>query len=375
MDQTTNPQLPLRVLFVSRKWPPAIGGMETYSAELCAELSQLVTLSKRVLPGRANGYPPHLGSLLYFIVSTAASLLLRGGRYDVVHFGDLVLFPLAWLHAQRHRKARRVITVHGLDLLYGHRRGLGPALYRHFLNWARHRSNRAVDCYIANSRNTARIAQETGFTPVSAVPLGVRLRHAPPRLSPPKEPAYILFVGRLVPRKGAAWFASQVLPKLPPPLTLHIVGKPWDQQETRALQTNPRVQLLGYLDEAGLDRERSGCVAVVMPNRSSRDQTDVEGFGIAALEAARDGIPIIASDIEGITDAIVDGKTGFLVSENDVSEWQQRISAIQAWSPGQRAEYAETAIATVAARYSWHRVASETIRVYRQDIASISISS
>jgi phosphatidyl-myo-inositol dimannoside synthase len=205
--------------------------------------------------------------------------------------------------------------------------------------------------------------------------LGVRLRHAPPRLSPPKEPAYILFVGRLVPRKGAAWFASQVLPKLPPPLTLHIVGKPWDQQETRALQTNPRVQLLGYLDEAGLDRERSGCVAVVMPNRSSRDQTDVEGFGIAALEAARDGIPIIASDIEGITDAIVDGKTGFLVSENDVSEWQKRISAIQAWSPGQRAEYAETAIATVAARYSWHRVASETIRVYRQDIASISISS
>ena len=34
------------VLFISRKWPPAIGGMETYSVRLTAELAKLIPGSR-----------------------------------------------------------------------------------------------------------------------------------------------------------------------------------------------------------------------------------------------------------------------------------------------------------------------------------------
>jgi phosphatidylinositol alpha-1,6-mannosyltransferase len=369
MDHQPQQRDPVQVLYVSRKWPPAIGGMETYSVELCAELPQFVKLTKRVLPGRANGYPPHPISLLRFLLATATFLLLHGGRYDVVHFGDLVLFPLAWLHAMRHRNVRRVVTVHGLDLLYGNRRGAGPAVYRRFLGWARRRSRASVHCYIANSRNTARLATEAGFAPVAPIPLGVRLRSPAPMPAAPRQPAYLLFVGRIVPRKGAAWFASEVLPQLPPPMTLRVAGNPWDPRETDKLKANPRVEVLGFLDAPSLDRERAECLAIVMPNRSSTDQTDVEGFGIAALEAARDGVPIIASAIEGLTDAIIDGKSGFLVAEKDVAAWLHAIQRIQAWTPAQRADYARTAVATVAAHYTWTQVARATVRVYNAGTA------
>lgn len=353
-----------KVLFVTRKWPPAVGGMETYSTELCTELRQLVSLTTRALPGRPNGYPPHPISLLRFMLTTAAFLLLRGRRYDVVHFGDLVLFPLAWLHAIRHPHAQRVLTVHGLDLIYGNRGGWGPTLYRVFLNWASRCSDTTVNHYIANSRNTACLADDLGFKPVRPIPLGVQSHNRPPAPSPLGQPPYILFVGRLVPRKGAAWFASNVLPRLPEALTFHVVGVPWDQEETQTLRDNPRVRLLGYLDKASLDRERAECMAIVMPNRSSPDRTDVEGFGIAALEAARDGVPVLASAIEGITDAVIDGETGFLLPENDVAAWECTLQRIRAWTPAQRAAYARNAIDTVAARYTWHCVARATVDVY-----------
>ena len=352
------------VLFISRKWPPAVGGMETYSVELCTELSRLTPLSKRVLQGRADGYPPRPAALLFFIVTTAFFLLTRSRDYDVVHFGDLVLFPLAWLHAQRHPASQRFITVHGLDLIYGNRRGLGPALYRRFLHWA-HRRPAAVNLFIANSENTARLATDAGFDPVKAIPLGVRSQERPLCVHDPQYPPYVLFVGRLVPRKGAAWFARSVLPNLPPELKFRVIGKVWDPQEAALLSDNPRVELLGYVDQAELDRHRAGCLAIVMPNRTSPDLTDVEGFGIAALEAARDGIPILASAIEGIIDAIVNGTTGFLLPENDVHAWVTSLQRIQRWSPKQRRDYANTAAATVARRYTWLRVAQQTLAAYQ----------
>lgn len=358
------PSAKLSVLFISRKWPPAVGGMETYSAELCAELGEMVQLATRVLPGRDNGYPPTAFELLRFFAKTAVFLLTRSRGFDIIHFGDVVLFPLAWLHARRHPRKARFLTVHGLDLLYGNRHGLAPRIYRHFLGWAR-RNASAVHCYIANSRNTARLADEAGLQPSIAIPLGVRISNNLLPRREPAQPPYLLFVGRLVPRKGAAWFANNVLPKLPHEMELHVVGKPWDATETADLEGNPRVKLLGYLNNEGVDRERANCLAIVMPNRTSPDNTDVEGFGIAALEAARDGVPILASAVEGIIDAIVDGKSGYLIAEGDTDAWVEAIGKIENWSPSERSSHADLAQAEVREHFTWHRVAADTLAAYR----------
>lgn len=362
----SEPSVPLRVLFITRKWPPAVGGMETYSVELTRELASRVDLRVQFLPGREDGRPPGGAALVAFFLRMAV-LLARGHRdFDLVHFGDLVLFPLAWWHRLFAPRVKRVVTLHGLDIIFGNRTGLAPALYHRFLAWARAR-HVAIDRYITNSENTARLAREAGFVPSEAVPLGVRLAGLGAlEVAEPAVPAYVLFVGRLVRRKGAKWFAEAVLPKLPAGIELHVVGKVWDQDEADALDTSPRVRRLGYLDDAALAEVRRRALAIVMPNIASPGNTDVEGFGLTALEASASGAPLVAADIEGISDAVRDGETGYLVPSGDAGAWTTAIEKIAAWTYDERSAFARRAWESLEREYSWQRVAEQTVDAYRR---------
>ena len=53
-----------------------------------------------------------------------------------------------------------------------------------------------------------------------------------------------------------------------------------------------------------------------------------EGWGIANLEAAACGTPTIASDVPGLRDSVVDGRTGFLVPHGDVEALARRIEEL-----------------------------------------------
>ena len=52
---------------------------------------------------------------------------------------------------------------------------------------------------------------------------------------------------------------------------------------------------------------------------------DVKEFGIVALEAGSCGVPVVASNIQGLRDAVIDGKTGYLIKEGDVEGFLERI--------------------------------------------------
>lgn len=282
-------------------------------------------------------------------------------RYEVYHFGDFVLFPLALLARRFSPSSRIVITVHGLDLLYGNRQGIKAAIYRRFIAWAARRQ--CVDHFVANSRNTAAICSRMGFNPVRAIPLGVRTLELlePARSTEP----FILFVGRLVPRKGARWFAEDVLPLLPQDVKFYVVGKTWDAAETAALRKNPRVRLFGIIPDTGLRELKRKCLVMVMPNVRSVGDIDVEGFGIVAVEAAAQGVPLIASDIEGLSDAILHEKTGFLVPSGNADAWRRQIDTLMAWTDNDRRMFATQAQSVVARYYLWDRVAEDTLAVYK----------
>ena len=192
-----------RVLFVSRKWPPAVGGMETYSAELSQELDKLpeVDLKLLALPGRLDGRPPHPLAIVSFFVNSAWHLVTHRGDYDIIHFGDMVQIGLAWCSRLCAPRTRNVIALHGLDVIYGRRRsGLMPGLYRAYMSWARRRN--CIDYFIANSRYTACLLKEEGFGPVRVVPLAVRVaddRERPP-IDEIGDELFVLFFGRIFSR-------------------------------------------------------------------------------------------------------------------------------------------------------------------------------
>jgi glycosyltransferase involved in cell wall biosynthesis len=57
---------------------------------------------------------------------------------------------------------------------------------------------------------------------------------------------------------------------------------------------------------------------------------DMEGFGLVTIEAAMRGTPVVAADLEGIKDAVVDGHTGILLAPQDGQAWVDRLSLLVA---------------------------------------------
>ena len=349
------------LLLVSRKWPPAVGGMETYSVELARSLRDAFAVEELVLHGRPNGDAPGLLRYIGFVMRATAFCLRHGRRFGTVVFTDLVLFPAAVAHRLAAPRARRVVVVHGLDVVFQQRRGLLSRCYGLFLAAFR-ASQDAFDALVANSANTARLARAVGLHRVCvvnpALPDNALTRAAEPPGPLPAAwsmaAARVLYFGRIVPRKGALWYACNVVPRLDAGVAFFVVGKAPDAAHGAQLAACDRTHCLGRVDSPTLAHMIRTADAVVMPNIHTPDAPDVEGFGIAAIEASSLGAILLASAIDGITDAVVDGVTGTLVPAGDADAWADATSAALAMEEPRRADSRNAAAAATRDRFSSH---------------------
>jgi glycosyltransferase involved in cell wall biosynthesis len=137
-------------------------------------------------------------------------------------------------------------------------------------------------------------------------------RHA---LGIPVDATVIGFMGRVVRDKGIVELESawQTLQRRHPALRLLIVGpvEPQDPVPSDVLQRlrdDPRVTMPGLrFDTPAM---YSAMDIAVLPSYR-------EGFGLAALEAGAMGLPVVATNIPGLVDAISDGATGTLIPRGD----------------------------------------------------------
>lgn len=362
----------MKVLFISRKWPPSVGGMETYSAELSSALGKRDDIELEILSlaGRQDGSAPGLIAVAFFLTRCAFRLAVSGGKYDVIHYGDMVQVGLARWARLFSRSPVQVVALHGLDVIYGRRPGFLPSVYRRYTRFSA--ANGCVDCYIANSRNTAKLLTESGIGPVEVIPLAVRLDSEAPaeQVEPFTEPPFVLFFGRIFRRKGVRWFAESVLPLLPDDVRLYVAGSVWDEDDARYLAGHSRVRMLGAfpidfsLEE--FEKLKRTALAIVMPNVKNENGLDVEGFGLTALEASNNGAPLIAADLEGIRDAVVHERTGFLEQPENAEAWATRIRELRSWDGERRRQFAEASRRILLERYSWERVADDCHELYRK---------
>ncbi|MGA8261811.1 MAG: glycosyltransferase family 4 protein [Arenicellales bacterium] len=98
-----------------------------------------------------------------------------------------------------------------------------------------------------------------------------------------------------------------------------VVGEGNDRQrlETLAqeLELGDRVRFAGRIAIEELVREyQRADLFVLAPKASKRD---VEGFGMVYLEACASGTPVLCSREAGVTEVVVDGKTGIVVQCSD----------------------------------------------------------
>ena len=110
-----------------------------------------------------------------------------------------------------------------------------------------------------------------------------------------------------------------------------------------------RTHLLGAVSDAEREDLLRGADLFIQAN--VRVPGDMEGFGLVTIEAAVRGTPVLASGIEGIRDAVIDGETGTLLPTQDPDRWIEATSAAVADADG-RAEWGRRAREAASAVYS-----------------------
>ncbi|MEM8936380.1 MAG: glycosyltransferase family 4 protein [Pseudomonadota bacterium] len=347
-----------KLLFITRKWPPAVGGMETYCAQLVEALRERADVDALVLPGREDGAPPSPLSMVLFGLRACLQVFKRADDYDVIHGGDMAIWPILKLGAWRAPKAAIVLSAHGTDVAFANRKGVRARIYRAYLRLGARCLTRSI--VLANSRATAALATGHGFGNVEVTPLAAPVPDCRPPLAPIGR--YVLFVGRLIERKGCRWFAQNVLPLLPEDVTLKIAGAATEAAESAVIDF-PRVEFLGPQYGHDLARLRRNALVVIVPNISNSFET-FEGFGLTTIEAASAGAVVIASNVDGVGEAVIDGITGFHAPPGDAKAWAAKIAEIQNWRPEERHAFIERAQRVIGDHFNWRRVARDTKAAY-----------
>jgi len=227
---------------VTRKALPGIGGMERLSSELATRLARRHAV-------RTVAHAGGRIALAKFLLDAAGQVKAAASRGEMglLHLGDSVLAPLARI--ARTHGVPAVVTIHGLDVTHPH------PVYR---AW-RKRFLRDLDAYVCNSHATRDAAIAAGVPAERTHVIGIGIDPVDATHSE-REDERLLFVGRLIKRKGLAWFVRDVLPGVAarrPALKLAIVGAgPERGAVERAARAGGVADRLQWFGAAGEDRAR-----------------------------------------------------------------------------------------------------------------------
>lgn len=267
------------------------------------------------------------------------------------------------------------------------RTGMVCSYYSVELNWVRHRLPRAepllrwtinsADAVTAISTSTAAAMQPYVSRPVSVIPFGAAIADdgEPVRREAfaGGESATILFVGRLVERKGVDVLiraVGEVRARIP--VKLRIVGAGESEPKLRATVREcgleNMVSFAGRVSVTDLRSEYQAADLFVLP--AIRDSKgDTEGLGVVLLEAMRFERPVVASDIGGIPDIVKHETTGLLCTPGDPKSLTAAIGRLVD-SPQFARDLAGEGRRDVARRFGWDVVLEKTSLVYERVIRS-----
>ena len=132
----------------------------------------------------------------------------------------------------------------------------------------------------------------------------------------------ILFVGRHIERKGICYLieAAKYLPR--DQFEIRIVGVGDLTEELKKLASesatpdSAEIIFTGKLSPEALANEYKSANVFTLPAIVD-SKGDTEGLGVVLIEAMELGLPIVASNVGGIPDVVIDGETGILVPEKD----------------------------------------------------------
>jgi phosphatidylinositol alpha-1,6-mannosyltransferase len=365
----------VRVLVVTNDLPPRVGGIQYYVDQLAKGL--VAAGDEVVLFGsRSPGAEAWDAEAPYEVVRAATSVLLptpavrrrvhrlveRTGA-EVVVFG--AAFPLGLMGPgiRARTGVPYVAFTHGLEVsavrapggwLPLRRIGDGAGAVTYVSRWCRGLLEPAFGPRPRHVMLPPAVDPTEYHPGVLGAP--ARRRHG----VGPDEPL-VVCVSRLVPRKGQDVLIEglgELRRRVPGARLMIVGGGPHEEplrRQAEAAGVADHVVFTGMVT----GEELPGCFAAAdvfaMPCRERRRGLEVEAFGIVFIQAEAVGVPVVAGNIGGVPDSLVDGRTGVLVDGTDDAAVVDALAGLLG-DDGRRRRMGEAAAELVAEGFTWpHR--------------------
>ncbi|MEA2006928.1 MAG: glycosyltransferase family 4 protein [Patescibacteria group bacterium] len=358
----------MRILFISHSYPPTLGGVETQNYNLSKGLSKIAKVNT-IANTKGKKW---LGVFLFFATFKAFTSMKK---FDACLLGSGVVAPVGWFLKIFHRKKKFFCIVHGLDVTYANRKGILPFVYKNVNIRGLKKMSHLFMVGNATIEEAVKIGinrEKCTFIPNGVNPDELIEKHSRQELSQlcgknVKEKIVILRHGRFVSHKGTSWFISEVMPLLGENVFLiasgNRVGSKTAGDKDDFLQCEQaivdkhlekRVCLLPCLPWKDVLTLFNTVDIVVSPN--VKIPGTMEGFGINVIEAGACGRVILASNLEGLADAVKDGQNGFLVESENVSQWVEKINAVIVAKDDLKRMFSIRISNYVQENFSWNRI-------------------
>ncbi len=387
-----------RVLMTTTAYPPSVGGVQGYLADLRAGLSRfeadVVTLwlqhrtdwllgstlrlgeadPGEAAPGvRALGWSRATRTRMapwvlayYGIVPIAAE---RIAAAMVPELNLLVRAEHRLIH--NHRIGREFLALASLAI--ARRRGVPFVLtpYHHprwrgyrYSGWTR--VYRAADAVLTLTRAEREELIRLGVAPerlhviggAAEQPLAADGSRFRARIGAGERPL-VVFIGQLYSYKGVADLvaAGEALHSRGNDFKLVFLGPETPfSRGFFAKQQQPWLHVLGRVDDQTKWDALEAATALCVPSRQ-------ESFGRVYLEAWSKSTPVVGARIPAVSEIVTDGETGLLVEPGSVSELARALERLLA-DPALAARLGENGRREVEGRFSWREVVARVESVY-----------
>lgn len=183
------------------------------------------------------------------------------------------------------------------------------------------------------------------------------------RAIPGRSPVLLTMVARFEPQKDHASLLRALAQLTRHPWRLDLIGEGPLLGRTRDLTAK-----LGVSDRVRFLGQRGDVAARLAESQAYVLSSNWEGFPRSILEAMRAGLPVVASDVAGVSEAVEDGSTGFLVPRGDSDAWRLRLDQLLT-DPALRARLGAGSRERYEQHFTFDRTLERTLAVYREVLA------
>lgn len=186
--------------------------------------------------------------------------------------------------------------------------------------------------------------------------------HVELRADPAADPPRLLMVARFAAQKDHETLLSALATLLDVDWRLDLVGSGPLEESVRAraesLGLSERVQFLGMRED--VPELIAGSQAYLLISHW-------EGLPRSILEALRAGLPVLATNVGGVREAVMDGVTGFLIPENDTALLADRLRRLLEDS-SLRTTMGRAARVHYEAHFTFDRLVRESLHLYESTV-------